>query len=122
MLKNKNIEVGDFKYIINGLDAISSISLLPVFQRVANAFVDISSGSTQRTSPDEFKEDLECLLYKSSILREIYDKSPSGNPLARDVTHHTQLPTEISDVGKIVEKIGSHLYGYELLDNDDKKK
>lgn len=122
MLKNKKVNVNDKNYLINGLDAISSISLLPVFQRVANTFMSISKGENSDCSPIEIKEDLNYLFFEAGVLKEIYDKSKNNNDLARDVTHHTQLPEKIEDIGTLVQEIGSHVFGYELPESDNKKK
>jgi hypothetical protein len=122
MLKDKKIKIGDKDYIINGLDAITSISLLPVFQRVTNVFMGIAQGSPEKIKPSDLKNDLECLLIENNVLREIYEVSTNGNPLARNVTHHSQLPEEISEIGNLIQEIGIFIYGYVMPESDDKKK
>ena len=123
MLKNKNVKIGETEYIINGLDAISAISVLPVFQRVAESFTHIASGRRDMSSPEELRADLEHVLFKSSVLRVVDGVSPNGNPLAKDVTHHSQLPEELKEIGELIQAIGSHVFGYELPeDNEPKKK
>lgn len=128
MIKNKNIKIADKEYIINGIDAITSIAIMPTFQRVAMLLLSLTktdafevSGSPHIIVKD-FKHDLEQLLLHSSILREIYDVSKEGNPLARDVTHSSQLPPEISDIGYLIQEIGAHLYGYTINIEDEPKK
>jgi len=101
----KRLTVDGKEYIVNKVDALTSLSLLPTCQRITKVF----DKKNPHVDPVDTHKDLNNLLLSFKILRLVGTKE-DGGIIAPDVVDKTQLPSTIEGISDLALSLIDIIY------------